>query len=185
MSSRSLETDNASRPAPQHWMNWSRAFEDPVVCDLHYCFNPVQLPTHPSERRNVPEPLRPDRRPDMVHVMPPTAPTPEVEPFGLTWAVPYCPTILLPLIITVSENVPQGVPTLVRTHAPSRLLPPVSFPPPFRNARRGSSASALLPRDGFEAVCGAPREPDSDFSSLPMLPPNAAGLCQSNAWADR
>jgi hypothetical protein len=69
---------------------------------------------------------------------------------------------------TVSEEVPQGVPTLVRIHAPSRLLPP----PLFCGARRGSS-SAGLRRAGFEgsAVRGVSREPDSDFSSLPMLPP--------------
>ena len=70
---------------------------------------------------------------------------------------------------TVSEEVPQGEPTLVRTHAPSRLPPP----PLFRDARRGSSASGLLRRTGFDVSTarGASREPDRDFSSLPMLPP--------------
>ena len=50
----------------------------------NYCFDPVQLPAHPSDRRNVPEPLRPDKRPDMVQVRLPAAPIPDVEPFGLT-----------------------------------------------------------------------------------------------------
>ena len=139
----------------------------------NYCFDPVQLPAHPSDRRNVPEPLRPDKRPDMVQVRLPAAPIPDVEPFGLTWAVPYCPTILVPVMTTVSAEVPQGEPTLVRTHAPSRLPPPLPPPPLFRDARRGSSASSLLRRAGFEGSTarGASREPDSDFSSLPMLPP--------------
>ena len=70
---------------------------------------------------------------------------------------------------TVSEEEPQGEPTLVRTHAPSRLPPP----PLFRGARRGSSASGLLRRAGFEVSTarGASRVPDRDFSSLPTLPP--------------
>ena len=87
--------------------------------------------------------------------------------------MPYCPTILLPVMTTVSEEVPQGEPTLVRTHAPSRLPPPLPPPPLFRDARRGSPASGLLRRVGFEgsAARGVSREPDSDFSSLPMLPP--------------
>jgi len=49
-----------------------------------YCFDPVQLPTHPSDRLNVPEPLRPENRPDMVQLRPPTAPVPDTAPFGLT-----------------------------------------------------------------------------------------------------
>jgi hypothetical protein len=108
----------------------------------------------------------------MLQVKLPAEPIPDVEPFGLTSAVPYWPTILLPVMTTVSEEVPQGEPTLVRTHAPSRLPPPPLPPPPlFRDARRGSSASDLLRRAGFEgsAARGAWREPDSDFSSLPTL----------------
>ncbi len=87
--------------------------------------------------------------------------------------MPYCPTILLPVMTTVSEEVPQGEPTLVRTHAPLKLPPPLPPPPLFRDARRGSSASGLLRRAGFDgsAERGVSREPDNDFSSLPMLPP--------------
>ena len=85
--------------------------------------------------------------------------------------MPYCPTILLPVMTTVSVELPQGVPTLVSAHAPSRLLPPL--PPLFRDARLGASVSGLLRRSGFEgsAARGVAREPDSDFSSFPMLPP--------------
>src|SRR4051794_5602173 len=71
---------------------------------------------------------------------------------------------------TVSVELPQGAPTLVRTHAPSRLPPPP--PPPLRrDARFGSSTLGLLRRAGDSAAPGIAREPDSDFSSLPMLPP--------------
>jgi len=42
----------------------------------NYCFDPVQLPVHPSDRRKVPDPLRPESRPDMVQVRPPAAPVP-------------------------------------------------------------------------------------------------------------
>lgn len=74
---------------------------------------------------------------------------------------------------TVSEEVPQGEPTLVRTHAPSKLPPPLPPPPLFRDPRLGASVSGLLGLAGFEgsAARGVSREPDSDFSSLPMLPP--------------
>jgi hypothetical protein len=74
---------------------------------------------------------------------------------------------------TVSAALPQGVPTLETAHAPSKLPPPLPPPPLFRDARRGSSASGLLRRAGFEVSTarGASREPDRDFESLPMLPP--------------
>ena len=87
--------------------------------------------------------------------------------------MPYCPTILPPVMTTASVEVPQGVPTLVRTHAPLKLPPPLPPPPLFRDARLGASVSGLLRRAGFEgsAARGVSREPDSDFSSLPMLPP--------------
>lgn len=84
-----------------------------------YCFAPVQLPTHPSDRRNVPEPLRPEKRPDMVQLRPPAAPVPDTLPFALTRPVPYFP-ISAPLVTTtVSVEPSQVCPTLVSTQAPS------------------------------------------------------------------
>jgi hypothetical protein len=71
----------------------------------------------------------------------------------------------------LSVLAPQGAPTAWATHAPSKLPPPP--PPLFREERRGASASGLLRRAGFSVSTdrGAWREPDRDFSSLPMLPP--------------
>ena len=87
--------------------------------------------------------------------------------------MPYCPTILPLEITTVSEELPQGVPTLVRIHAPSILPPPLPPPPLFRDARLGASVSVLLGLAGFagSVARGVSRDPESDFSSLPMLPP--------------
>jgi hypothetical protein len=84
--------------------------------------------------------------------------------------------ILPPEITTRSVLLPQGVPMALTTHAPSKLPPPpppLSPPPLLRDARRGSSDSDLARRAGFEGSTarGFSREPDSDFSSLPMLPP--------------
>ena len=106
----------------------------------------------------------------MVQLRLPADPTPDTPPLGLTCAVPYCPTILPLEMTTASVGLPQGVPTLVRIQAPSILPPP---PPLFRGARLGVSVSLLLRRAGFEglAASGVSRDPDSDFSSLPMLPP--------------
>ena len=145
--------------------------------ELH--LEPLQLPAQPSDRRNVPEPLRPEKRPDMVQLRLPADPIPETPPLGLTWAVPYCPTILPPEITTVSVELPQGVPTLVRIHAPSRLPPP----PPFGGARPGVSVSVRLRRAGFagSAARGVWREPDIDFSSLPMLPPALPDCARAKA----
>ena len=141
-----------------------------IVSNPNYCFDPLQRPAQPSDRRNVPDPLRPEKRPDMVQLRLPADPTPDTPPVGLTCAVPYCPTILRLEMTTASVELPQGVPTLVRIHAPSILPPP---PPLLRDVRFGVSVSVLPRRTGFEslAASGVAREPDSDFSSLPMLPP--------------
>jgi hypothetical protein len=86
--------------------------------------------------------------------------------------VPYCPTILLPVMTTVSVELPQGVPTLVSAHAPSRLLPPL--PPLFRDARTRRLGLGLAYVD--PALRVQPREASranriATFRHCPMLPP--------------
>jgi hypothetical protein len=114
-------------------------------------------------------------RPELVQLTPPADPCPLEEPFGLTWPELHSPVILPPEMTNLSVALPQGVPTETATHVPSKLPTPPPPPPPplFRDARRGWSDSGLARRAGFEGstVRGACREPDSDFSSLPMLPP--------------
>lgn len=80
--------------------------------------------------------------------------------------------MILPLVMTMAPLTLPPQPALTVTHAPSKLPAPPP-PPPDLDARRGSSASGLLRRAGLEDSTerGASREPDSDFSSLPMLPP--------------
>jgi len=80
--------------------------------------------------------------------------------------------MILPLVTTTAVVLlpEQVVPTETTTHAPSKLPPPPPPPPLGRElGLRGSSASGLLRRAGRSG--SADREPDSDFSSLPMLPP--------------
>ncbi|WP_156434841.1 hypothetical protein [Bradyrhizobium lablabi] len=86
------------------------------------------------------------------------------------------PEILPPEMTNRSVLLPHGEPTATATHEPSKLPPPP--PPLFPDTRRGSSDSDLLDSDlarraGLEGSTarGGSREPDSDFSSLPMLPP--------------
>ena len=151
-----------------------------------YCLEAVQRPVHPSDRTNEPEPVRPEKRPVLFQLRPWTDPPVLVAPFGLTDPELNSPEILPPEMTNLSVLLPQGVPTATATHAPSKLPPPPPPPSPllFRDARRGSSASGLLRRAGFEGSTerGASREPDSDFSSLPMLPP-ALPDCASAALA--
>src|SRR3954463_5497798 len=101
-------------------------------------------------------------------VMPLALPTAFAAPLGLT--VPLTPwPIILPLLTTTAEVLPpeQVVPTPTTIQAPSKLLPPP--PPPRLDAERRGASSDLL---GLVARSGdADRAPDSDFSSLPMLPP--------------
>lgn len=49
-----------------------------------YCFDAVHVPEQPSDRLNVPEPLRPEKRPELLQLKPETDPPDVVEPFGLT-----------------------------------------------------------------------------------------------------
>ncbi|WP_424702298.1 hypothetical protein, partial [Escherichia coli] len=140
--------------------------------EADYRFDAVQWPLHPSERTNDPEPLRPENRPELVQVRPPADPPPVVAPLGLTCPELISPEILPPDITSRSVLDPQGEPSATTTHEPSKLPPPPLLSlPPFLVARRG--ASEFLLRSGFEGVTarGAVRVPDSDFSSLPMLPP--------------
>jgi hypothetical protein len=141
-----------------------------------YCLEAVQRPVHPSDRTNEPEPVRPEKRPVLVQLKPWTDPPVRVAPLGLTDPELRSPEILPPEMTNLSLALPQGVPTDTATHAPSKLPPPLLLSPPpplFRDARRGSSDSGLARRAGFDGstVRGASRDPDSDFSSLPMLPP--------------
>src|ERR1700687_5677480 len=81
--------------------------------------------------------------------------------------------MILPLLTTTAVVLlpEQVVPTETTTHAPSKLpAPPPPPPPPLRREvdRRGSSSGLLR---GAGRSGSTDREPDSDFSSLPMLPP--------------
>jgi hypothetical protein len=137
----------------------------------NYCLDAVHRPLHPSDCLNVPEPLRPESLPTLVAVTPLELLTALTAPLGLTRPLTPWPMIL-PLVTTTAFRLlpEQVVPTLLTIHAPSKPLTP---PPPFCEARRGSSPSGLLRRAGFSDSTGrgASREPDSDFSSLPILPP--------------
>jgi hypothetical protein len=64
-----------------------------------YCFDAVHRPEQPSDRTNVPEPLRPEKRPELFQLKPETDPPDVVEPFGLTWPELSSPAIL-PLLMT-------------------------------------------------------------------------------------
>src|SRR5580704_2593714 len=75
---------------------------------------------------------------------------------------------------------------MMRTaHAPSKLatLPPPPSPPEplFRDARREVSESSLLGRSG-STDRGALREPETDLSSLPMLPPALPDCALASRW---
>ena len=152
-----------------------------------YCLDAVQRPVQPSDRTNEPEPARPEKRPVLFQLKPWTDPPLRVEPFGLTDPELNSPEILPPEMTNLSVLLPQGVPTATETHEPSKLPPPPPLSPPLlRDARRGSSDSGLARGAGFEGSTarGAWREPDSDFSSLPMLPP-ALPDCPSVASVGR
>ena len=121
--------------------------------------------------------MRPENRPVLVQLKPCTDPPLRVAPFGLTEPELNSPEILPLEMTNRSVALPQGVPTATETQLPSKLPPPPLPPPPpqplLREARRGSSASGFARRAGLadSTARGASREPDSDFSSLPMQPP--------------
>jgi hypothetical protein len=130
----------------------------------------LQRPTHPSDWRNDPEPLRPDRWPLLMIVMPLELPTALTAPLGLT--VPLEPRpMILPLLTTTAVVLPpeQLVPTLTTTHAPSKPTPPPSLR--FDGDPRGSSTGVFCGNELSGADRGSDRVPENDFSSLPMLPP--------------
>jgi hypothetical protein len=130
-----------------------------------YSFEALQRPTQPSERRNDPAPCRPENRPVLTMVMPFTLPTARTAPSGLT--VPRLDRpISLPLVTTATELLlpKQDVPTPTTTQAPSKL--PAELAPPLDRALGGSIADLPGSSDGDSGL-----EPESDFSSLPMLPP--------------
>lgn len=126
---------------------------------------------HPSERTKAPEAVRPEKWPVLVQLTPEADPPVRVEPLGLTWPELSSPEMLPPETTKRSVLLPQGVPFAMATHVPSKFPPPLVLLP--REARRGSSVAGLSFREGFSlwTARGAWREPDSDFSSLPMLPP--------------
>jgi len=114
----------------------------------------------------------------------PTLPTAEAAPFGLTWPLTTPSPMILPLETTTAPVVEPPHPTDTTTQAPSK--PP---PPPEREAERRGSLSCDLVRLVGRAGSterGSGRAPDSDFSSLPMLPPAlpcasaAPGVATSN-----
>jgi hypothetical protein len=110
----------------------------------------------------------------LVQLKPWTDPPFRLAPFGLTEPELNSPEIVPPEMTKRSVALPQGEPRATETHVPSKFPPPPAPSPPLlREARRGSSDSGLARRVGFEGSTarGASREPDSDFSSLPMLPP--------------
>ena len=101
-----------------------------------YCLDAVQRPEQPSDRTNEPEPLRPEKRPELVQLKPWTDPPLRVAPFGLTDPELNSPERLPPEMTNLSVLLPHGVPAATATHMPSKLPPP--SPPPLALARYSS-----------------------------------------------
>jgi hypothetical protein len=66
---------------------------------LLHCFDAVHVPEQPSDRLNVPEPLLPEKRPELLQLRPDADPPDVVAPFGLTLPELNSPEIL-PLLMT-------------------------------------------------------------------------------------
>src|SRR3954454_24887537 len=77
----------------------------------------------------------------------------------------------LPEDTTTAPDVVPPQPTLTTIQAPSKLPPPPPPPPPRREELRSSSAGLLRRAEGARSAERSDREPDSDFSSLPIEPP--------------
>src|SRR5271166_1380907 len=137
---------------------------------VRYCLEAVQRPLQPSERRKLPAPLRPESWPELVTLTPLAAlPRAEAAPLGLTRPLTIPSPMIRPLETTTAPVVEPPHPTETTTQAPSKLPPP-----PERDVvRRGSLSCGLLRRADRSGSTerGSGREPDSDLSSLPMLPP--------------
>ncbi len=136
-----------------------------------YCLLAVHVPPQPVDCRKVPEPLRPERRPELVTVTPLKLPTVRAAPLALTRAgdalgddpaAGHDHRAGRGAAAADGSNHPRAVEIAAATAATA-----------VRAARRGLSASGLLRRAGFSVSIarGVARDPDSDFSSLPMLPP--------------
>src|SRR5271168_2192909 len=80
----------------------------------------IQLPTQPSDRLNVPDPVFPDNCPTAVRVMPLPAPTECKVPSGSTCPLPPLTTIFPPIILAGSEPVYRH-PALVNIQTPSKF----------------------------------------------------------------
>ena len=76
-----------------------------------YCFDAVHRPVQPSDRTNVPEPLRPEKRPVLFQLKPETDPPDVVEPFGLTW-----PELSSPEILPLADDKSLGGGAASRAH---------------------------------------------------------------------
>src|SRR6202035_3119947 len=94
----------------------------------------IQLPTQPSDRLNVPEPVFPDNCPTAVRVIPLPAPTECNVPSGSTCPPPPLTKIFPPIIFADTEPA-RGHPAPVNVHCPSKFWTPCCC-----NARGGSSA---------------------------------------------
>ena len=112
-----------------------------------YCFAELQVPPQPSERRHVPEPLRPESRPVLVKVTPWPWPNVLTEPPVLT--VPRTPSpMTLPELTTTAPLVLPPQPTLTTTQAPSKPRRHLHRHLRFAEATSVSSVAGLLRRAG-------------------------------------
>ena len=63
-----------------------------------HCFDALHVPLQPSDRVNVPEPLRPAKRPELLQLKPDTDPPDLVDPFGLIEPEPDSDFSSLPML---------------------------------------------------------------------------------------